>query len=219
MTRILVIDDRADGRAQTKELLRAFPSSKIAGESASTDAAWQKIESTRIHLIILELGLSHGNAMEFIRKVRLLFPDIRMLIYTHQDENLYAERALRAGAHGYVNKPVSAAKMQDIVLTIMRGDLYVSEAIESKILHHLAGMEDVAENADPEQLLSNRELEIFVKIGEGFSSRDIASQLGLSIKTVETHRAHIKRKMHIESARELVQQANLWINRVHLART
>jgi len=214
MTRILVIDDRADGRAQINELLRGMPLCKMLGECASTDAAWRKIESHKPDLILIELGLTHGNAMEFIRKLRIIYPEIRLLVYTHQDENLYAERALRAGAHGYLNKPVKAEKLRDVISTLMRGDLYVSSAIESKILHHLAGLEEVEDRNDPEQVLSNRELEIFVKIGEGFSSREIASLLGLSIKTVETHRAHIKRKMNIENARELVQQADHWTHRM-----
>ncbi len=160
--------------------------------------------------IIVEIGMRQGNGMEFVRKLRLLDTPMHILVYTHQDEQLYAERALRIGAHGYLMKPASTDELQAVIERIRQGELYVSPAIEAKLLRSIAN-QDHADTRDPERLLSNRELEIFVKIGEGLSSQQIANELGLSIKTIETHRAHIKRKLATRNAKELQAHAREWI--------
>ena len=211
---IHVIDNRVESRNSVKRIVAESDQATITAEFASYEEAWQGISIAYPDILVIEIGVRNGNGMEFVRKVRLQHPDVRILVYTHQDESLYAERALRVGAHGYLMKTAHPDEFLQALRTIMRGDFYVSPAIEEKILRGIAGQEE-ADEKNPEHILSNRELEIFVKIGEGLSSREIAAQLALSIKTVETHRAHIKRKLNIRSARELVQQAQHWITHAY----
>lgn len=180
----------------------------------SYDAALQGLEHYAPELLVVDIGLSNGNGMEFVRKIRLTHPNVTMLVYSLQDEQLYAERSLRVGAHAYVMKNAELALLEEAIDTILKGDLFVSPAIEAKILRTIARPETTDE-PDPERLLSNRELEIFVKIGEGHSSRDIAIQLGLSVKTVETHRAHIKRKLSAPNSTNLVRFAKDWVQKIN----
>lgn len=161
-------------------------------------------------LLIVDTGLPQGNGMEFIRKIRIQKPEVLILVYTELDELLYAERALRIGAHGYVMKGNGATCLKEALGVILRGELFVSPTIETKILKTIAGAER-KQPPNPERALSNRELEILVLIGEGLTSREIAAKLALSIKTVETHRAHIKRKLQTPSATNLVRYAKEWV--------
>jgi len=209
-----IIDNHTGARDLIRRLIADSDIATIIGEFPSYEDAWKGIARDMPDLLILETGLRNGNGMEFIRKVRLQYPDVRILVFTDQDEHLYAERALRVGAHGYLMKSTVSEEFRRALQTIMQGEFYVSSAVEEKILRGIAG-QVAADEKDPEHVLSNRELEIFVKIGEGRSSRAIAEQLALSIKTVETHRAHIKRKLNVRSARDLVQQAKEWVSRAY----
>ncbi len=211
---ILLVDDSKTCEKQVRHVLKPIKGLHVAGVMRSYDEASRWIEKEPPHLLILEIGIRSGNGMEFIRKTRLHHPDIRILVYTDQDEQLYAERALRVGAHGYLAKSAEPRDLQTAVDTLLQGNLYVSPLIEDKILRHIAEESD-PDKRDPEIVLSNRELEIFVKIGKGLSSRDIAEQLGLSVKTIETHRAHIKRKLNVTAGGELVHQATEWVAHTH----
>ncbi len=212
---IHVIDHHPESRQSIRRLLaEAGLHAQVTQEFGHYDEALRGVKNETPDLMIVEIGIRNGNGMEFIRKMRLHYPNVRILAFTHQDEALYAERALRVGAHGYLMKNASAQTFQQAVRAVLCGELFVSPAIEEKILRGIAGTEETDER-DPEKVLSNRELEIFVKIGEGTSSREIAEQLALSIKTVETHRAHIKRKLNIRSARDLLQQAREWVEHTY----
>lgn len=211
---IHIIDDQQEFRNTIKRLIAESGLATITSEFSSYEEATQGLTRESPEIQIVEIGIRNGNGMEFIRKMRLQHPDVRILVYTDQDENLYAERALRVGAHGYLMKSSKPEEFLEALQTIREGAFYVSATIEEKILRGIAGQEEGTEK-DPEHILSNRELEIYVKIGEGSSSREIAAQLALSIKTVETHRAHIKRKLNIRSARELVQQAKEWVEHAY----
>ncbi len=211
---LYIIDDQKDSRDAIKRMIASTGHKAAISEFSYYDEAWHAMDRELPDLLIIEIGVRNGNGMEFIRKMRLQHPDVRVLVFTHQDETLYAERALRVGAHGYLMKQATQAEFREAFLSLMRGDYYVSPLIEEKIMRGIAGQEGVDE-VNPEQVLSNRELEIFVKIGEGLSSREIAEQLHLSVKTVETHRAHIKRKLNIRSARDLVQQAHEWVSHAY----
>lgn len=193
---ILLIDDSATYEPLIRRVLESVGSVRVIGTAHHYENACRLIDRHFPDLIIVDIGIRNGNGMEFIRRVRLKHPDIRVLVYTEQDEHLYAERALRIGAHGYLMKTTACTGLPDAVRTLIQGNLLVSHAIEEKILRGIAHQPEMDER-DPEKLLSNRELEIFVKIGEGLSSREIADQLALSVKTVETHRAHIKRKLNL----------------------
>lgn len=208
-TTILIVDDSSTYCEQLKQWCATFGSLHVNHVSNCYSDALATIEEVEPDLLIVEIGIRHGNGMEFVRKVGLRHPHLRILVCTHQDELLYAERALRVGAHGYLMKSDNEAQFTKALKKVLQGELYVSPLIEEKILRAIAGQADYDEQ-DPQKVLSNRELEIFVKIGEGLSSREIAEELSLSVKTVETHRAHIKRKLNIVAARELMSRAGKW---------
>jgi len=214
MISVYILDIERDARAHVCEWVHRILRESALQEFSGYEQALQTIAAAPPSMLVVESGIRNGNGMEFIRKMRLQHPEVRILVYTDQDESLYAERALRIGAHGYLMKSATFEAFQEAFDTVLRGDLYVSRAIEDKILRNIA-RQDESGVFDPERLLSNRELEIFVKIGSGLSSRDIADQLALSVKTVETHRAHIKRKLNIRSARDLTRQAADWAEHVY----
>ena len=205
-----LVDDRPAQRKAVKQMLAHIVPSAVIAEYGSYGDALRGVDHYVPELLIVEIAIREGNGMEFVRKLRLQHPAARVLVYTDQDEQLYAERALRIGAHGYLMKPADSGVFAEAVHTVLRGDLFVSPAIEELILRHIAGQAEDRSD-DPEQVLSNRELEIFVKIGMGLHSREIAEELTLSVKTVETHRAHIKRKLQIHAAQELQQRAAEWV--------
>jgi len=214
MNSIYILDHRRETRATVCDWVHRILRESAVQEFHSYEQALQVMATSVPFMLVMEIGIRNGNGMEFIRKMRLQHANLRILVYTDQDEALYAERALRIGAHGYLMKGAGFEDFQIAFETVRRGDLYVSKVIEDKIMRNIARQSESGE-FNPERLLSNRELEIFVKIGSGLSSRDIADQLALSIKTVETHRAHIKRKLNIRSARELTRQAEDWAEHVY----
>lgn len=211
-----LVDQDSQSQGIIQSILQAMGEEIVLTAYQSYDAAIEGLLHYTPELLIVEIGLPQGNGMEFIRKIRMNQSDVCILVYSSQDEQLYAERALRVGAHGYVMKEDDTFLLQSALQALLQGDLFVSPAIETKILRTIArtGAED---EPDPERLLSNRELEIFVKIGEGMSSRAIAEQLGLSIKTIETHRAHIKRKLSSPTGTNLIRFAKDWVSRINLS--
>lgn len=213
-TSIDVIDNDPASYSRLQQWLDQLMPGAVLTLHATYDEATNSLAQYMPDLLIVEIGMRKGNGMEFIRKTRLNYPDVRLLIYTTQDENLYAERALRIGAHGFLVKSSDRADFEKALHAIMHGNFFVSANIEDRILRGLVA-HDEDEIADPERVLSNRELEIFVKIGEGMSSKDIAAHLGISVKTVETHRAHIKRKLNTHSAGELKRKAAEWTARTY----
>lgn len=210
--RIYLIDDTEDSRELIHRWIQQDPRITITGVARTLDKAIQDLENEQPDLLILNIGRQPGVTMDFIRRLRSQWPSLNLLVFSDEEETIYAERVLRLGANGYLMKSCEAQEFHTALNTILRGDLYVSPIMENRILQTLAGQGEMDEH-EPSQLLSNRELEVFVKIGQGTTSREIARQLGLSIKTIETHRAHIKRKMNIESSRDLSDQARDWLAR------
>lgn len=210
--RIYLIDDTVDSRELINRWMLQDPRIIIMGAARTLDRAIQDLENALPDLLILNIGSQPGVTMDFIRRLRSQWPSLNLLVFSDEEETIYAERVLRLGANGYLMKSCEAQEFHTALNTILRGDLYVSPIMENRILQTLAGQGEL-DKREPSQLLSNRELEVFVKIGQGTTSREIARQLGLSIKTIETHRAHIKRKMHIESSRDLSDQARDWLAR------
>ncbi len=208
---VAIVDDSDNWCQQAEAMLNESPYTCSITTYDAYQSALNGIAQASPDLLIVELGIRQGNGMEFIRKMRLTQPELLMLAFSHQDEQLYAERALRVGAHGYVMKGSPPELFQSALERILNGELFVSPPIEAKILRSVAGSGLISDEPDPEKLLSNRELEVFVKIGQGASSREIAQQLALSIKTIETHRAHIKRKLNTPTASSLVHCATEWV--------
>ncbi len=205
-----VIEDSAPVRHQLRQWIKRMKAVTLVAEYTSYADALAGLEHYAPELLIMEIALRGGHGLEVLRKIRLNYPDTRILVLSEKDECLYAERALRVGAHGYLMKPCTGKIFTQAVTALLADRLYVSPVIEKKILNDIA-CQDERPAVEPDKILSNRELEIFVKIGQGCKSSVIAEQFGLSLKTVETHRTHIKRKLGTRSAHELRQQATDWV--------
>lgn len=205
-----VIENDTVSRHQLRDWIKRMEAVTLVAEYTSYEDALAGLQHYTPELLIMEIGLRGGHGLEILRKIRIQYPAIRLLVFSTKDELLYAERALRAGAHGYLMKPATGAVFSQAVAALLGDQLYVSPAIEAKILRAIACQQEEA-LAQPDKILSNRELEIFFKIGQGMASKTIAEQLDLSLKTVETHRTHIKRKLGACSARELRRQAADWV--------
>jgi DNA-binding NarL/FixJ family response regulator len=161
--------------------------------------------------LLLDLWLGAGDTLEFIKLTRARWPQVAIVVLSQHDETLYAERALRAGARGYVMKQESSEDILNAIRTVMGGDLYLSRRMTPLLLRRLLTADTDASGTLA--CLSDRELHVFQLLGAGLSSRQIAEELKLSIKTVETHRENIKHKLRIPNAAELVKQASAWVLR------
>ena len=167
------------------------------------------LREREVDLAIVDLALHGLSGLELIKQARAEIETLPILVLSMHDELFYAERALRAGAKGYVMKLESIDKIIEAVRAILDGELYVSKAVADKMLHSFIEGR-AGEMSSPVERLSDRELEVFQLIGQGFSTREIAEMLHLSIKTVESYRANIKEKLQLKNAAELMQHAVKW---------
>jgi DNA-binding NarL/FixJ family response regulator len=182
----------------------------VCAEASDLASALEAIQNSTPELIVLELKLRHGDVLEFIKAARARFPSLRILILSEYEEALYAERALRAGAHGYVMKRESADEVIAALRKVLAGELYVSRSIASLLLTKLL---QAPTSTQPKTLeaLSDREFQVFHMLGAGLGSRQIATQLNLSIKTIETYRENIKHKFGLRNSSQLIQHATSWL--------
>ena len=170
--------------------------------------ALDQVETTRPDLAIIDLSLAGGSGLDLIERIRHRNKDILMLVASMHDESLYAERVLAAGARGYINKQEAQDRIIQAIRTVLSGKVYLSQAMTERML---SGMVEADGNKRDIESLSNRELQVFELIGQGTATSQIAAQLNLSIKTIETHQAHIKKKLGLSSAHELTQRAIRWV--------
>ena len=190
-------------------LLNAEPDLEVVAEASSAEEGFDLATETTYDIAIVDLSLPGVNGVELIKRLRSLDPDVKVLVVSAHDEALYAERALRAGARGYLMKHESARQFVTAVRTVLDGELYLSEALQTRFLQDRFG--HTAEPASPVSRLTDRELEVFEHFGRGQSTREVAEAMGLSLKTIESHRANIKHKLGIDRAAEFMQRAVLWV--------
>jgi DNA-binding NarL/FixJ family response regulator len=208
--RVLIVDDHPLIRAGLCQLINAEKNFTVCGEAEGVASALTLVAATEPHLMVVDISLKDGNGIELVKQIKAIREEVKILVSSRHEEALFAERALHAGASGYVNKEVAAENVVEALNTILKGKVYVSEAMSDRLLQGLANSEkDRAKS--PVERLSDRELEIFELIGEGCSTREIADKLHLSVKTIETHRESIKRKMNLESGNELTRAAVQWV--------
>lgn len=208
-SRILIVDDHPLVREGLTSRIQAQPDLEVCGEASGVSEAVDCLAANP-DLVIVDILLAEGNGMELIKKIRERAPRVRILVVSTFDESLYAERALRAGAHGYINK----RELQDSVLDAIRAVLAGGSYLSSKVTHISNGPsihESDEKGSDPVERLSNRELEVFRLIGEGHATRAIADQLHLSIHTIDTHREKLRRKLGLKNGTELMQRAVQWV--------
>lgn len=208
--RILVVDDHPLVRRGAMQLINRQPDMATCGEAATVEEATAAIELAPPELILLDLQLESGDTLEFIKSVKLRWPSIRVLILSQYDESFYAERTLRAGADGYLMKEETVAEVVNAVHTVLAGEIYVSRRMAAQLLNRLLHVKAQRPVAGEERLadLSERELQVLNLLGAGRSSRQIAEELQLSIKTVETYRENLKQKLNLQNAVELIRYAH-----------
>lgn len=210
-SRILLVDDHAVVRDGLAQLIGREPDLMVCGEAPSAEEALQAAMRLHPDLAVVDISLGGANGMELIKNLQASEPDISILVLSMHDEGHYAERALRAGAKGYVMKRAARDRILEAIRTVLRGDVFVSEAINKSMIHrYLHGAE--GPHASPISRLSDRELEILTLIGRGLSSKAIGERLHLSQKTVDSHKTHLKEKLNFTGAPELVKFAFEWVS-------
>jgi DNA-binding NarL/FixJ family response regulator len=207
--RILVVDDHPIVRQGLALLINREPDLVVCGEAEEASGAMHVLASARPDVLILDISLNGPDGLDLLKNIRTTHPSLPVLILSMHDESIYAERALRAGANGYIMKQEATEKVLDALRRILSGEIYVSDGIANKMLKHYITGSGTLRNSSIADL-SDRELEVFRLIGEGHGTRQIAEELHLSIKTVESYQAHIKEKLSLRSARELMQHAIQW---------
>ncbi len=202
---IFLIDDHAILRDGLRRLLEAESDLIVCGESECGRKAGARIKATRPDLVIVDISLPGMNGIELIKRLRDQFPDLPLLVLSMHDENLYAERALRAGAKGYVMKQAPTEQLLAAVRQVLNSGIHVSEALSSHFLHSFVSAKTAPRHSL--EVLSDRELEVIQHLGRGLSTGEVARELGISAKTVETHRGNIRQKLHLRTGAELVRFA------------
>jgi DNA-binding NarL/FixJ family response regulator len=209
--RIVIVDDHPLFRKGLEELIHSDGSFAVCGEAGNAAEAMEVIRKLNPDLAIVDLSLPGANGIELIKNVRAEFPKLPILVLSMHDESLYALRALRAGAEGYVMKHEAMTNVIQAIREVFNGRPYLSPAMAAQVITKFAHRD--AEGAtDPVERLSDRELEVLELIGKGTEVRQIAKLLHLSPKTVETHRAHIKDKLDLKNSREVARFALQWLS-------
>lgn len=214
MKKILIIDDHPLVRKGLTITIESEVSYKVCCQASSAKEGLKHIENDEIDLVVLDISLPDMSGLEVIKLVKIIKPDLKILVVSRHDEELYAERAIRSGAKGYIMKLEAGDVILKAVHTVLNGGVYISDRINKKLLiRMISGYKSLSQS--PLEVLSDRELEVFELTGCGLSSREIADQLHLSNKTVETYRARIKDKLSLNSATELVLHAAQWVEGVN----
>jgi len=211
-TRILVVDDHAIVRLGMRQLISAEPDLSICCEAETGEEALALALKAKPDLAIVDLSLGTMHGLELVRQLHQALPDMPVLVLSMHDEALFAERAVRAGARGYMTKKGAIDGLIQAVRHVLAGKIYASEAVSQQLLADL-------QRGTPAQEgriggLTDRELEVFELIGRGLSTAGIADRLRVSVKTVETYRSNIKTKLHLRDAAALVRYATSWIERL-----
>ncbi len=208
MTSILIVDDHPLVRAGFAQLIGDTPDLKVCGEAGDMASALQLLDSITPDLAIIDLSLAGGSGLDLIEHIKARNSEILMLVASMHDESLYAERVLAAGARGYLNKQEAQEKIIPAIRQVLNGKVYLSERMTERILNNMVSGTDDKHGINS---LSNRELQVFEMIGQGVAPGKMAKQLNLSVKTIETHQAHIKKKLGLTSAHKLTHRAIRWV--------
>jgi DNA-binding NarL/FixJ family response regulator len=208
-SRVFVVDDHPIVRQGLAMLINREPDLEVCGEAEEAQAAIDAIARMRPDILIVDISLTGPDGLDLIKAIRAIETSPPVLVLSMHDESIYAERALRAGASGYIMKQEGTERVLIALRRILKGEVYLSDRAASRMVrHYVRGPAVTPRPAEAE--LSDRELSVYRLLGEGHTTRHIAEELHLSVKTVETYQAHIKEKLSLRSARELVQHAIAW---------
>jgi DNA-binding NarL/FixJ family response regulator len=210
--RFMLVDDHPISREGLGYLIKEDKHYTVAAEAGSAEEALSLLQSVIVDFVVVDISLRGINGIQLIRKIKSAHPSLYVLVVSMHDEALYAERALDAGADGYIMKEVASTKVLGAIKTVLSGSVYLSDAMRERILSEPRLKKDgkTVRRSEIEERLSDREFEIFALIGRGYGPSQIAEELSMSVKTVETHRNNLKMKFNLASAAELREYAIRW---------
>ncbi|MDR3700275.1 MAG: response regulator transcription factor [Candidatus Sulfopaludibacter sp.] len=209
---VLLVDDHPIVRQGLTQLINQEPDLAVCGHAEDAASAFHAIAVHRPDIVVLDISLNGPDGLTVLKEMRMNDPVLPVLVLSMHDESLYAERALRAGANGYIMKQEATERVLEAIRRIRGGEVYVSDRIAKRLLRQVVSSPSAA-GKSPMEALSDRELTVFRLIGEGRGTREIADDLHVSVKTVESYQAHIKEKLSLSNGRELVQHAIRWVTR------
>jgi len=207
--RVLIVDDHPIFRRGIAELINEESDMEVAGEASDPAEAMRQVAELQPEVVVVDLSLQDGHGMDLIEHLSERDDAPKMIVCSMHDESLFAERALRAGAMGYVNKQETTEQLVSAIRSVAAGEVALSPKMTRQLLQNAVGVK--ADENDPVRALSNRELEVFERIGEGLTTKQIAARLDLSPKTVEAHREKIKTKLNLPNSAQLSRRAFLWV--------
>jgi DNA-binding NarL/FixJ family response regulator len=209
---VLIVDDHPIVRQGLAQLINQESDLLVCGQAEDAHEAIAAIRELNPNMVIVDISLKETSGVELIKDLKVQYPDLPVLTLSMHDEAVYGERALRAGARGYIMKQEATEKVVTAIRRVLAGEVYVSDGMAAKMVSKLVGGGVSRKSASPIEGLSDRELEVFRMIGEGYNTREMAEKLHLSVKTIETYRAHIKDKLALQDAGELLRSAIQWVN-------
>jgi DNA-binding NarL/FixJ family response regulator len=209
--RVLIVDDHPAMREALAFRIGRQDDMEVCGEAADMAEALRVLADTRPDVAVIDISLKMGNGIDLIKRIRDRNDPVRILVWSAHSESLYAERALRVGALGYINKEQATSKIVEAIQRVRTGKVWLSETMAEKILHRSVGATQDGAMRSPLDALADRELEVFLLIGQGVKTADIAEQLHLSVKTVETYRDRIRQKLDLSDGTKLVHYATQYV--------
>ena len=210
-SRILIVDDHPAVREALASRIGRQPDLEVCGEAAEMSEALRLVADTQPDLAVVDISLKTGSGIDLIKRIKDRNDSVRMLVWSMHSESLYAERALRAGALGYINKDQATDKIIEAIRRVLEGKVYLSDAMAEKMLHRAVGVGREEVTRSPLDALADRELEVFRLIGHGVKTAEIAKQLHVSVKTVETYRDRIRQKLNQSDGTKLAHYATQWV--------
>jgi DNA-binding NarL/FixJ family response regulator len=209
--KVLIVDDHPAVREALTIRIATQADLEVCGEAADANEALRLAAATDPDVAVIDIGLKTGNGIDLIKRLKARNGKVRTIVWSMYSEDLYAERALRAGAMGYINKEQATGKIIDAIRQVLGGKVYLSADMTEKLLKRAVGQAGPDFGRSPTDTLSDRELEVFRLIGQGVKTQDVAAQLHLSIKTVETYRDRIREKLDLKDGAELARCALQWV--------
>jgi len=205
--RVLIIDDHVMVREGVAEIIEHADDLCVCGTASTANEGLEALSKLKPDLVLVDITLPGKDGIEFIKDARAMHPELRVLVMSMHDESLYVDRVLRAGGRGYIRKQEGGDRLIEAMRRVLRGEIAVSEKMTGRLLETFSGRKTMD---SPLEGLSDRELEVFQLIGQGKTMKQIADELHLSPKTIEVHRSHIRGKLRVTSAAELVAYAARW---------
>jgi DNA-binding NarL/FixJ family response regulator len=209
--RLFILDDHPMMREGLAQLINNEPDLTVCGEAGTGAEAFEQVTKLKPDLFLADISLPDKHGLEVVKDVLAQQPGLGVLVISMHDESLYAERVLRAGARGYIMKQEGGAKLMQAIRRVLEGKIYVSDAVSANILESFSGRDEAAAGRGAIEKLTDREFEVLQLLGQGKGTREVAEQLRLSGKTVEAHRANIKRKLNLKTGAELMRYAVRWV--------